>query len=96
MRHFKNIFGSELKSIINDPQQIDVVVKQVEELVVPIENAEFHVYDKEYKENWDQIMQNFNQQVKILETKAKYFINECFKILRCVKTCKVRMFFIKT
>lgn len=82
MQHFMNIFGAELKSIINDPQQIDVVVKQVEELTENIENAEFDVYDKEYKENWDAIMQNFYQQVKVLEAKAKYFINECFKILR--------------
>lgn len=82
MRHFKNIFGPELKSIVSDPQQIDIVVKQVEELVIPIEMAEFDVYDKEYKENWDMVMEGFNHQVKILEGKAKYFINECFKILR--------------
>lgn len=82
MRHFKNIFGPELKSIINDPQQIDVVVKQVDELVIPIELAEFDVYNKEYMENWDIVMDEFHQQVKVLEKKAKYFINECFKVLR--------------
>lgn len=82
MIQFKNIFGPELKSIVNDPQQIDIVVKQVEELVLPIEHAEFNVYDKEYTENWMMIMQDFNIQVKVLEAKAKYFIDECFKILR--------------
>lgn len=82
MRHFKNIFGPELKSIINDPQQIDIVIKQVDELVIPIENAEFDVYNKEYLENWDIVMNEFHQQVKVLENKAKYFINEIFKVLR--------------
>lgn len=82
MRHFQNIFGPELKSIINDPQQIDIVTKQVEEIVIPIQIAEFNIFNVEYKENWEAVMMEVHKLVQILEQKAKFFINMSFKILK--------------
>lgn len=82
MVQFENIFGPELKSMIYDPQQIDLVIKQVEELVVPIQMAEFDIYNKEYKENWDAVMAAVYKQVHLLENKAKFFINMSFKNLK--------------
>lgn len=79
---FTNIFGDELKSILNDPQKIDAVIRRVEKLVVPIENADFDIFKETCKENWEAIMNFFFKEVKQLEKEASYFIDQCFKMLR--------------
>lgn len=84
IQEFYNIFGPELKSIISDPGQIDAVVKRVETLTQPIEEADFDIFSHEFKEHWDAIMAGFNQEVVSLENEAKYFINDSFTLLRLV------------
>ena len=46
MEQFYSIFGPELKAVTGDPQQIDEVIKRVEQLVVPIEQAPFDIFNK--------------------------------------------------
>ncbi|KYN03638.1 Dynein heavy chain 10, axonemal, partial [Cyphomyrmex costatus] len=53
LQDFYNIFGPDLKSIINDPAQIDAVVKRVDALIVPIEEADFDIFNVFNKENWE-------------------------------------------
>lgn len=77
-----NIYGPDLKAIINDPAQIDAVLKRVENLVIPIEEVEFNIFCEKYEVNWQDIMSSFYKEVEKLENEAKFFINECFKILR--------------
>lgn len=84
IQEFYNIFGPELKSIISDPGQIDAVVKRVEALTQPIEEADFDIFSPEFAEHWDAIMAGFNQEVILLENEAKYFINDSFTLLRLV------------
>lgn len=84
IQEFYNIFGPELKSIISDPGQIDAVVKRVEALTQPIEEADFDIFSPEFAEHWDAIMAGFNQEVVLLENEAKYFINDSFTLLRLV------------
>ncbi|KAI4469012.1 dynein heavy chain [Holotrichia oblita] len=79
---FSNIFGPELKSILNDPQRIDSVVRRVTHLVNPIENADFDVFRESHKENWEAIMGYFYKEVRILEKEAVVFIDQSFKTLR--------------
>lgn len=83
---FTNIFGDELKSILNDPQKIDAVVRRVEKLVSPIENADFDIFKETSKENWEAIMTYFFKEVKQLEREASYFIDQCFKMLRSAES----------
>lgn len=82
IQEFYNIFGPELKSIISDPGQIDAVVKRVEALTIPIQEADFDIFSREFKEHWDAIMASFDQEVIALENEAKYFINDSFTLLR--------------
>ncbi|XP_049762425.1 dynein axonemal heavy chain 10-like [Schistocerca cancellata] len=82
LQDFQNIYGPELKSIISDPAQIDAVVKRVEALVVPIEEVDFDIFSDKNEVNWQDIMTSFYKEVELLENEAKYFIDECFKILR--------------
>ena len=82
MQEFYNIFGAELKSIISDPAQIDAVVKRVEALTLPIEEADFDVFSQDFAEHWDAIIADFQDQVVLLENEAKYFIDESFTLLR--------------
>ncbi|XP_020287511.1 dynein-1-alpha heavy chain, flagellar inner arm I1 complex-like [Pseudomyrmex gracilis] len=81
LQDFYNIFGSELKSIINDPAQIDAVVKRVDALVVPIESADFDVFNVFNKENWEALTKWFYEEVTYLEDQAKFYIDECFAVL---------------
>lgn len=79
---FTNIFGPELKSILNDPERIDSVMGRVENLIVPIENADFDVFKHAYKENWEALMAYFYKEVKKLEREAVTFIDQSFRTLR--------------
>lgn len=81
LQDFYNIFGSDLKSIINDPAQIDTVVKRVDALVVPIEEADFDVFNVFNKENWEAMITWFYEEVSFLEDQAKFYIDECFMVL---------------
>lgn len=81
LEDFYNIFGSELKSIINDPAQIDAVVKRVNALAVPIENADFDIFNVFNKENWEALTKWFYEEVTYLEDQAKFYIDECFAVL---------------
>lgn len=78
---FYNIFGAELKSIINDPTQIDAIVKRVGKLTLPIQEADFNIFSEFNRENWEATMNWFKTQVTILESDAKIFIDECFMVL---------------
>ena len=81
LEDFYNIFGAELKSIINDPAQIDAIIKKVDKLVVPLQKADFNIFVEFNKENWEASMSWFYVQVGYLETEAKFFIDECFTVL---------------
>lgn len=82
LSHFRNIFGAELRSIVNDPQKIDQVSRRVERLVFQIENADFDMFRANYKENWEAIMNAFYKEVRSLEYEAVSFIDQSFKTLR--------------
>ena len=81
LQDFHNIFGAELKSIINDPAQIDAIVKRVGILIKPIKNTGFNIFSEFNRENWEATMNWFNAQVVSLENEAKVFIDECFRVL---------------
>lgn len=81
LQDFYNIFGPDLKSIINDPAQIDAVIKRVDALVVPIEEADFDIFNVFNKENWEALTAWFYEQVTFLEDQAKFYIDECFMVL---------------
>lgn len=81
LQDFYNIFGAELKLVINDPSQIDIIIKKVDETIMPIKNADFNVYTEFNKENWDATIDYFYFEVKNLEKEAKFFIDECFMVL---------------
>ncbi|KAK2587900.1 hypothetical protein KPH14_003996 [Odynerus spinipes] len=81
LKDFYNIFGADLKSIIYEPAQIDTIVKRVGQLIEPFKFAEYDVFGPFNKENWDATMSRFNAEVSYLENDARFFIDECFKVL---------------
>ncbi|KAI9009714.1 dynein heavy chain and region D6 of dynein motor-domain-containing protein [Gaertneriomyces semiglobifer] len=82
MEQFYSIFGPELKAVTGDPQQIDEVIKRVENLVVPFESVPFDVFDKKYQTAWETLMGRFREQIVQIEDMAKQFIDASFKKLR--------------
>lgn len=81
LQDFYNIFGADLKSIIDDPAQIDTVVKRVDALMVPIEQADFDVFNVFNREDWQAMTAWFYEEVSFLEDQAKFYIDECFNAL---------------
>ncbi|KAJ1570092.1 Dynein heavy chain 10, axonemal, partial [Nowakowskiella sp. JEL0078] len=82
MEQFYNIFGPELKAVTGDPQQIDEVIKRVEALVVPFEQAPFDIFNKRHQGSWESLMLRFREQILQIEDMAKQFIDASFKKLR--------------
>ncbi|KAJ3144485.1 Dynein heavy chain 10, axonemal [Geranomyces variabilis] len=82
MEQFYSIFGPELKAVTGDPQQIDEVIKRVENLVVPFESAPFDVFSKHHQTAWESLMTRFREQILQIEDMAKQFIDASFKKLR--------------
>ncbi|KAJ3018931.1 Dynein heavy chain 10, axonemal [Thoreauomyces humboldtii] len=82
MEQFYSIFGPELKAVTGDPQQIDEVIKRVENLVVPFESAPFDVFSKHHQAAWESLMTRFREQILQIEDMAKQFIDASFKKLR--------------
>jgi len=81
LQDFHNIFGPYLKSIINDPAQIDAVVKRVNALMTPIQEADFDIFNIFNMENWEVMIAWFYEEVSYLEDQAKFYIDECFIVL---------------
>lgn len=82
LEQFYSIFGPELKAVTGDPQQIDEVIKRVENLVVPFESAPFDIFSKKYQAAWESLMTRFREQIVQIEDMAKQFIDASFKKLR--------------
>ncbi|KAI8825885.1 dynein heavy chain and region D6 of dynein motor-domain-containing protein [Fimicolochytrium jonesii] len=82
MEQFYSIFGPELKAVTGDPQQIDEVIKRVENLVVPFESAPFDVFSKPHQNAWELLMTRFREQILQIEDMARQFIDASFKKLR--------------
>ncbi|XP_066140827.1 dynein axonemal heavy chain 10 [Euwallacea fornicatus] len=80
--HFKNIFGPEMRAMVNDPQTIDNVAKRVDKLVVHIESIDFDIFDPNCKENWDAVLNNHEREVHKLELEGVNFIDQSFKMVR--------------
>ncbi|XP_067910591.1 dynein axonemal heavy chain 10 isoform X3 [Heterodontus francisci] len=79
---FYNIFGPELKAVTGDPKRIDDVVKRVNDLVVPITQLSFDLFNIRHTQMWKVVMEDFDTQVQLIEGEAKNFIDESFKSLR--------------
>ncbi|XP_078277210.1 LOW QUALITY PROTEIN: dynein axonemal heavy chain 10 [Rhinoraja longicauda] len=79
---FYNIFGPELKAVTGDPKRIDDVVQRVNDLVVPIMELSFDMFNIRHTQMWRVVMEDFYTQVQFIEGEAKNFIDESFKSLR--------------
>jgi len=71
-----------LKSITNDPSQIDAIVKTIERLVTSVSQDGFDVFDQKFELDWRELQGNFKIQISELETEAKCCIDESFNVLR--------------
>eukprot|EP00947_MAST-08B_sp_MAST-8B-sp1_P000067 g67.t1 len=79
---FHRFLGPELKTIIVDSVGIDDVLKKVRDLVEPLENMAFDIFDRDYKASWDAVMFKFKEKVIDLEEDTKNLIDSSFQKLR--------------
>ncbi|XP_067862341.1 dynein axonemal heavy chain 10 [Heptranchias perlo] len=79
---FYNIFGPELKAVTGDPKRIDDVIQRVNDLVVPIVELPFDMFNIRHTQMWRVVMEDLDSQVQLIEGEANNFIDESFKSLR--------------
>lgn len=79
---FYKFLGPELKSVTGDSAGIDEVLDYVNNLVTPLENLPFNVFNRQYQTSWEQVMRSFNEKVEEIESRTKNFIDSSFQKLR--------------
>jgi dynein heavy chain len=79
---FYRFLGPELKSVTGDSAGIDEVLEFVNNLVTPLENLPFNVFNRQYQASWEQVMRSFSEKVEEIETRTKAFIDSSFQKLR--------------
>ena len=82
MEEFYNIFGPELKAVTGEPERIEEVLQRVDSLIEPFEQIKFEMWNIKNQTQWKQVMNWFNQEVLLIESEAKHFIDDSFKTLR--------------
>ncbi|XP_030358369.1 dynein heavy chain 10, axonemal isoform X4 [Strigops habroptila] len=79
---FYNIFGPELKAVTGNPNHVDDLLTRVNELTRPIEELSFDPFSIKSARGWKSVMEDFREEVLVIEEETKYFIDESFKTLR--------------
>ncbi|XP_069727356.1 dynein axonemal heavy chain 10 [Phaenicophaeus curvirostris] len=77
-----SIFNPELKAVTGDPKRIDDLVRGIKGLTRPMEELAFDPFSIKSAHDWKLIMEEFKEQVSVIEEKTKKFIDESFKTLR--------------
>ena len=76
------ILGPELKSITDNPREIDETRERVDKLVTTLANAPFDVFDKRLRQPWEQQFSKFNSNAHTIQNTLNGYINSSFKDLR--------------
>eukprot|EP00906_Rhabdomonas_costata_P000974 RCo001402 len=82
LEYYHTVLGSQLKAVTKDTQGIDAVMKNVEDLVKPIETVAFDIFDKRAKQSWERVYKAFTTQVAHVDDVTKKFIDASFRKLR--------------
>lgn len=82
IEEFKNIFGPELEAVTGDPKRIEEVLVRVDNLVKPLEDVSFDPFIDKHKSAWNNVMAQFNMDVKSIDNEANNFIDDSFRSLR--------------
>ncbi|KAM6051570.1 dynein axonemal heavy chain 10-like [Theristicus caerulescens] len=82
IEEFYNIFGPELKAVTGDPKRIDDLLRRVNGLTSPMEELTFDPFSIKSAHDWKLIMEEFKEEVSVIEEDTKNFIDESFKTLR--------------
>ncbi|XP_064322361.1 dynein axonemal heavy chain 10 [Phalacrocorax carbo] len=83
---FYNIFGPDLKAVTGDPKHIDELLRGVNGLTSPMEELTFDPFSIKSAHDWKLIVEEFKEEVSVIEEKTKNFIDESFKTLRSAET----------
>ncbi|XP_009955032.1 PREDICTED: dynein heavy chain 10, axonemal, partial [Leptosomus discolor] len=86
IEEFYNVFGPELKAVTRDPKRIDDLRRRINGLTSPVEELTFDPFSIESAHEWKLIMEEFKEEVLVMEGETKKFIDESFKNLRSAES----------
>ena len=79
---FRMFLGPDLKEVTGKSDEIDRVIQEVERSIVPLETTPFSVFNYSCHTSWKQLMNQFNEQVVILDKMCHSFLDTAFNSLR--------------
>src|SRR5689334_5669043 len=63
LSQFNQFLGNDLKRVTGDSIGIDEIISKVDQLITPLENLPFNIFDIRYNTSWEQVMKSFNEKV---------------------------------
>ena len=79
---FRMFLGPDLKEVTGKSDEIDRVIQEVEKSIVPLETTPFSVFNYSCHTSWKQLMNQFNEQVVMLDKMCHSFLDTAFNSLR--------------
>lgn len=83
---FENIFSNHLKSIIKEPEEVDIMIKKVYELIQHIVTIDYDVFRPGNLENWEATLEYFQKFVDKTEIEANVVLDRCINVLRSAES----------
>lgn len=82
MSDFQKFLGPELKSVTGDNQGVENVLGRVRQMVRPLQDLEFDVFDQQHSDQWAAVRDKFKADRDQIEKAMRAFIDTSFKKLR--------------
>jgi dynein heavy chain len=79
---YKKYLGPELRNVTGESSGIDDVLNRVQNLLRPLQNLGYDVFDKKQMRQWNEVMKEFRENVEYNRKRTNTFIDKSFKKLR--------------
>lgn len=79
---YEEMFGYRLKVLVDDPEEIENMMKKIYKLIGHIVNIDYNVFRPGNVENWQATLQFFHIQLAKSEQEAKDVLDNCINNLR--------------
>ncbi|XP_067133160.1 dynein axonemal heavy chain 10-like, partial [Centruroides vittatus] len=73
-----SVIGPEMKSLVQDPIRIEIILHKIHNLTVPIETVNFDIFDNSKKDAWMIIVNQILDESDNIQEEIRYFLEEIF------------------
>ncbi|KAL1116913.1 hypothetical protein AAG570_005382 [Ranatra chinensis] len=84
MKEFYDVFCEDYETAVVEGTSINAMSLRIRDLSRTIVAADFDVFNPDNLENWQAVMEWFDEEVLVVEDEALHLINNTFENLRCI------------